>query len=172
MYSITNIKNTDIDEVLSLDKECFSDNWSRKELEDIVSRENKTDIVLIYRSDKLSTEHNLPSSLIGYGIVRILSKEGINEITEDKKDPNSEAEILRIQIRKELRNKGLGKKLFSEMMNICNRRFIPKIYLEVRTFNAPAIKIYEQNGFVKTGTRKNYYQNPQEDATLMTKTNL
>ena len=44
MYSITNIKNTDIDEVLSLDKECFSDNWSRKELEDIVSRQNRYSI--------------------------------------------------------------------------------------------------------------------------------
>lgn len=42
-------------------------------------------------------------------------------------------------------------------------------YLEVRESNIPAQKLYEKHGFIKYGERKNYYQNPAENAILMMK---
>lgn len=41
------------------------------------------------------------------------------------------------------------------------------VHLEVRTSNAGAIALYRKHGFRECGIRKNYYQNPREDAVLM-----
>ena len=42
--------------------------------------------------------------------------------------------------------------------------------LEVRQSNAPARALYEKLGYVQAGLRRNYYENPREDAVIMTKT--
>ena len=39
------------------------------------------------------------------------------------------------------------------------------LFLEVRASNEDAIRLYEKSGFIKTGVRKNYYEN-KEDAIL------
>lgn len=41
--------------------------------------------------------------------------------------------------------------------------------LEVRASNAPAIALYRKHGFQEAGRRKNYYQQPREDAIIMTR---
>ena len=41
--------------------------------------------------------------------------------------------------------------------------------LEVRAGNAPAIALYEKHGFYEVGRRKGYYDDPKEDAILMTR---
>ena len=41
--------------------------------------------------------------------------------------------------------------------------------LEVRWSNVPAIRLYENEGFIKEGIRKSYYSNPVEDAIIMIK---
>lgn len=41
------------------------------------------------------------------------------------------------------------------------------IYLEVRKSNKGAIQLYEKFNFIIVGERKNYYQNPAEDALIM-----
>ena len=40
--------------------------------------------------------------------------------------------------------------------------------LEVRAGNAPAIALYEKNGYARVGRRPGYYDHPKEDAILMT----
>ena len=42
--------------------------------------------------------------------------------------------------------------------------------LEVRQSNAPARALYEKLGYIQAGLRRNYYENPREDAVIMTKT--
>lgn len=42
-----------------------------------------------------------------------------------------------------------------------------RIFLEVRSRNDPAIGLYQKQGFRTIGTRKNYYQYPQDDALVM-----
>ena len=43
------------------------------------------------------------------------------------------------------------------------------ITLEVRKSNLPAIRCYQKHGYLLVGERKNFYENPQENALLMTK---
>ena len=63
------------------------------------------------------------------------------------------AEINQFEIEKSYRNKGNGNLLLQEMINKVNK----DITLEVREDNTYAIKVYEKNGFIKTATRKGYY---------------
>ena len=44
-----------------------------------------------------------------------------------------------------------------------------EFWLEVRQSNLSAIRLYHSFGFLQTGLRRRYYQNPAEDAILMTK---
>ena len=44
---------------------------------------------------------------------------------------------------------------------------LESIYLEVRPSNAPAIALYERQGFVTVGCRKRFYRAPVEDALIM-----
>ena len=41
--------------------------------------------------------------------------------------------------------------------------------LEVRASNTPAIALYEKHGFYQVGRRKDYYDDPKEDALLLTR---
>ena len=62
-------------------------------------------------------------------------------------------EINQFEIDESYRNKGNGNLLLQAMINKVNK----DITLEVREDNAYAIKVYEKNGFIKTATRKGYY---------------
>jgi ribosomal-protein-alanine N-acetyltransferase len=41
------------------------------------------------------------------------------------------------------------------------------IVLEVRASNEAAIRLYSARGFEKIGVRRNFYNNPREDALIM-----
>ena len=69
-----------------------------------------------------------------------------------------EAEIISLGIVSEMREKGVGKKLLAETIAKISAACCKKIFLEVDEDNAAAIAIYKSGGFVKTGTRKNYYR--------------
>ena len=46
---------------------------------------------------------------------------------------------------------------------------ISYINLEVRESNNNAVSLYEKHGFENCGIRKNFYENPTEDAVIMWK---
>ncbi|MDO5078772.1 MAG: ribosomal protein S18-alanine N-acetyltransferase [Streptococcus minor] len=73
-----------------------------------------------------------------------------------------ELEITQIAIKKAYQGRGLGDQL---MARLSDRR--ESIFLEVRASNEAARALYAKYGFVQVGKRKNYYQNPAEDAILM-----
>ena len=166
MFTADYVKTEDIDEILLIDKESFLDNWSKSELEDIASNINKSDIALVCK--KQDDPASAQIKIIGFGIVRILSKNGNKKISDNEKDESAEAEILRICIKKDERSLGAGSFLFEKMMKEIYDRYVEKVFLEVRPSNTPAITIYKKHGFSETSIRKNYYQNPNESALIMT----
>ena len=49
----------------------------------------------------------------------------------------------------------------------CGAANLAFLTLEVRASNAPAIALYRKHGFQEAGRRKNYYQQPREDAIII-----
>ena len=60
--------------------------------------------------------------------------------------------------------------LIKELLRRAKALGLATVTLEVRAGNAAAIALYQKNGFVPVGRRKNYYTAPTEDAILMTVT--
>jgi len=70
-----------------------------------------------------------------------------------------EAEIYQIGIIKSEQNKKLGEFLLSNSLAILAKKGIKKVFLDVRSNNIYAIKLYTKEGFKYLYTRKNYYEN-------------
>ena len=62
---------------------------------------------------------------------------------------------------------GIGNTLVKTLICEAAKRHIREMTLEVRVSNRAAIRLYERNGFVSEGCRKNYYDKPKEDALIM-----
>lgn len=82
-----------------------------------------------------------------------------------------EAHILNICIRKDYRRFGLGRMLLNHLLGICKDQKAATVFLEVRSSNLGAYRLYEEEGFSEVGLRKSYYPSDQgrEDAIIMAK---
>ena len=78
------------------------------------------------------------------------------------------ADIYSVAVSADYRKKGVGKRLLEEFFSVLPDD-VQAVNLEVRESNSPAIKLYEKTGFQSVGLRKNFYQEPRENAVLMTK---
>ncbi len=131
-----------IEEILAIENSSFTCPWSRKSFEDAFCSDNIT----IY------TVTDEDGCVIAFSCLLIIEYE---------------AEILNIAVCEKFRNNGVGKLLADHMINVCVQRDVDDIFLEVRNSNTSARRLYEKCGFVRIGSRKNYYINPTEDAILM-----
>ena len=78
-----------------------------------------------------------------------------------------EAEIYRIAVRPDKRQRGIGYRLLSYALKTELGSGVETVFLEVREGNIPARALYRAYGFTEIITRKNYYQNPTENAVIM-----
>ena len=108
---------------------------------------------------ELDAEHNhyvaarADDKLVGYaGIARLGRK------------PPYEYEIHTIGVDPAYQGQGIGRRLLTDLLEIADGALV---YLEVRTDNEPAIKLYESVGFVNVGVRRRYYRASGADAYTM-----
>lgn len=80
-----------------------------------------------------------------------------------------EAEIARIAVAKEFQRQGVGTALLAGLEACCKSRKIEKILLDVREGNAAARNLYAKAGFTEDGIRQRFYEDPREDAILMSR---
>lgn len=80
-----------------------------------------------------------------------------------------EAEITNVAVKEELRGRGIARALLLELLQQGEARGAKAFLLEVRAGNAPAIRLYEGLGFEREGLRRNFYEQPREDALVMWK---
>ena len=80
-----------------------------------------------------------------------------------------EAELLKICIDVQYRNKGFSKFLLNYVLNYLKINNFSVLYLEVRSDNYNAIKLYKNYNFIEYNIRYNYYKNPNCDAKLYKK---
>jgi ribosomal-protein-alanine N-acetyltransferase len=71
-----------------------------------------------------------------------------------------EAEILNLAVHPGFRRRGVALELLRGLS-------MPEIFLEVRAGNQAARALYQRAGFEQCGVRRDYYDNPMEDAIVM-----
>ena len=123
---------------------CFSSPWSENALSEEVENEGAFFIVSV--NDKNEVE--------GYCGMHIVL---------------DECYIDNIAVFPEARNKGVAKMLLSMLEEKAKEINAYFITLEVREGNERARLIYEKFGFLNQGVRKNFYENPKENAVIYTK---
>lgn len=134
-----------IDELVELEKSCFSSPWTKQMfLGDIQSQQT------CYFG---AFDEN--GNLVGYAGMWLSVDEG---------------QITNVAVHPDYRRKGIAHSLVINLVQVCKRKGLASITLEVRESNINAISLYRKLGFLDVGLRKNYYKNPGENALLMTKT--
>ena len=131
----------DITGVSKIEKRCFSDSWSPEAVRE--GLESSLDTWLVLKEEE---------GVLGYCVFRIIAGEG---------------ELLRIAVSPELQGRGLSKKLMDRMVEYSKKKKAEPMFLEVRESNEKARNLYRSYGFSEEGIRKNYYQDPVENAVIM-----
>ena len=80
-----------------------------------------------------------------------------------------EAEIARIAVTEELQRQVVARALLQRLENVCKEKGLTRILLDVRESNEAARALYESAGFREDGIRQRFYEDPQEDAILMSR---
>jgi [ribosomal protein S18]-alanine N-acetyltransferase len=78
-----------------------------------------------------------------------------------------QGEILNLAVVPGKRRRGYGTTLLLAAMREFQAREVREVHLEVRESNSAAITFYEAHGFVKSGLRRGYYREPDENAVTM-----
>ncbi len=133
----------DIEIVSQIEKENFSEPWSFESFKSEINNALSISYVEKYL-DKT----------VGYVTAQII---------------NPEAYIGTIAVDESMRKRGIANRLLNMVIDFCNYKNCETLSLEVRVSNIAAQKLYEKNGFINLGIRKNFYSKPKEDAYIMTK---
>lgn len=130
-----------LDEVAALEKECFSEPWSRDAFGDTLNKDEYIYIVALYEGN-----------VAGYAGAVVSIDEG---------------SITNIAVSDEKRRMGIGKELMLQMTKLLKERNVTQIFLEVRESNEAARELYRLCGYSDVGMRKNFYNKPTENAIVM-----
>lgn len=133
----------DIDAVVALENESFTNPWPR---ETLVWELTNSDVTRLY---VLRDETDRP---IAFCIVWLIF---------------DELHINTLAVSPASRRRGLATLLLSEIMAEARREGARQATLEVRASNTAAIELYMRLGFTVSARRPGYYANPQEDALIL-----
>ena len=134
----------DIPAMMTLERNLLSAaRWSEATYRGIVDEHRGASIVCALE--------NQDQQLLGFFVARILG---------------DDCELENIVVAPELQSQGWGTKLIEALISRARSRDAKRILLEVRESSQAARALYEKCGFVISGRRRSYYQNPSEDALL------
>jgi len=96
----------------------------------------------------------LDDKVIGYGVMSVAV---------------DECHILNVCIHPKWQGNGLGRKIINRLLNLGKQHGAETAFLEVRTSNQRALRLYQHLGFLEVGKRKGYYpvKEGREDALLL-----
>lgn len=130
--------------VAAIEAVSFSMPWSLKAFTDTVSRENFHYFVAEEEGE-----------ILGYcGFLYVLD----------------EAEIPNVCVKASARRRGVARQMMNALIDDAKQLGMAVLYLEVRESNQAARSLYGSLGFTADGIRKNFYEQPVENAVLMSKT--
>ncbi|KGP64374.1 GCN5 family acetyltransferase [Legionella norrlandica] len=149
ILNIRRMKDSDIENVYSIESNVHIAPWSKDILRDCV--------LVGYDCRVLEINNGDSAILAGYIISRI---------------SNNCCHILNLCIAKPLQSKGLGRKLLQTLLySLSQYTQTESVILEVRPSNSAALHLYETMGFERIEIKKNYYKDKSsvEDAILLKK---
>lgn len=82
---------------------------------------------------------------------------------------DGEAELLKIAVHPQRRGTGIGSAMLVCLLDCLKGKGVGALFLEVRSKNLPALRLYRRYGFVQIGQRSSYYSNPADTAVIMKK---
>ena len=144
MITISQATQDNLARISEIDRESISPPWSDTSF--AAELENPDSIFLVAAED---------GKTLGFIILRRVSID--------------EGEVFRIAVDRSARQRAVGDMLMRAALQYASENALRTLYLEVRESNKAAIALYLKYGFVETGRRKDYYDNPTEDAFIMTR---
>lgn len=143
MLVFRNITERDIESVAALEQKVFSDAWTSQGIRGTMEQSQAFIVVAEFDGE-----------LVGYCIVYYVLDEG---------------EIARIAVDENVRRQGVGRGLLDYVCKCCRQKKIERLLLDVRESNSGARAFYQRYGFKEDGIRKDFYEQPKENAVLMSK---
>lgn len=142
-YKLVPMDRSHLAGVAELERLCFSTPWNEAMLEEELY--NDTASFIVAESDE--------GEVLGYAGLHVVLDEGY---------------IDNVAVRPSCRRMGIADRLLDVFCRFgeANLAFLT---LEVRPSNTAAVALYEKNGFAEAGRRKKYYEDPVEDALLLTR---
>lgn len=120
------------------------DPWTEQTLAEMLAQDS-THIMIVYKPEGKADNNKV----IGYCLYQVIFEQ---------------AEILRIGTHPDYQRQGIASQLFATLNNELINNKVESLLLEVRADNAPALALYERQGFVVIHKRKSYYQLPHRPA--------
>ncbi len=146
MITYGRMANEDCEEVAMLEKEIFGmDAWSVDDFRESLCCDYA--LYMVAKDDEKGI-------VIGCAGVRNICGDG---------------DITNVFIHPGYRQRGIGEKLVSNLMEEGRSIGVRNYTLETRLSNLPAIRLYEKLGFVSEGIRPGFYEHPKEDAMIFWK---
>lgn len=142
-YRLAPMAAEHLEQIAAIEKECFSRPWTVEMLREELFNPAASYIVA----------EDGEGNVLGYAGMRAVLDEGY---------------IDNIAVRPDCRRRGIAGALL-EVFCRFGTVHLAFLTLEVRESNEAAIGLYEKHGFSAAGRRKGYYENPCEDAILMTR---
>jgi [ribosomal protein S18]-alanine N-acetyltransferase len=134
----------DLDAVLGLEHALFGEEaWSRQMLEAELAEQPRSRHYLVAADDGVIT---------GYAGLMVAS---------------TQADVLTLAVAADRWGEGTGAALLEALLAEAARRGCTEVFLEVRTDNERAQRLYRSHGFSQIGVRKGYYQPSGADALVM-----
>lgn len=143
MMKVAAMTERDLDQVAAMERACFSQPWSRGAFEEELAAENA--VYLVAREG---------ARVLGYGGMRFAADEYY---------------VDNIAVDPAYRRQGAGRALVAALVERARMGGGAFITLEVRESNVGAVALYKEQGFTVAGRRRGFYEEPREDALLMTK---
>jgi [ribosomal protein S18]-alanine N-acetyltransferase len=134
----------DLDAVLALEYAMFGEEaWSRQMLEGELAEQPRSRYYLVAADDGVLT---------GYAGLMVAG---------------AQADVLTLAVAADRWGQGIGSALLEALLAEAARRGCTEVFLEVRTDNDRAQRLYRRYGFTQIGIRKGYYQPSGADALVM-----
>ena len=80
-----------------------------------------------------------------------------------------QAELANLAVQRDHQRRGIGSILLDEAITHAETQGVESLFLEVRMSNEAAFRLYSERGFTQISIRRDYYQNPREDARILVK---